>query len=315
MENKALWKQAHSAGAISEDSDGFLTTAKEQGWRIALENKWGSTSQGLLRSIALNRISWKYLLPIESSWEAVDIGAGVGGIACQLGKECGMTAVDCIPANVEFMKIRAEQEGLSLFNAITADALSLPLDSGKYDLVSMVGTLEWIPSEHIGEDPYEVQLNALREIYRILKPNGYLYLAIENRDYLGYYLDIPEPHTQMKYVSLLDREVANQFSLDTRKQPYLEYTYAPDELPPLLKEAGFASVDSYWLHPDYAFTNYFIPLDSLSAVRYFVDELLNPWDFQGARFATYRFYRLMDAGFVRKHIEFLGFIAKKGDKC
>lgn len=310
MTKEAFWKQAQSAGAINDDSDELLDTAREKGWRVALENKWGATSQGLLRSIAPNRISWKYLLPIESSWEAVDIGAGTGGIACQL--ECGMTAIDSVQANVEFLKIRAKQEKLSRFQAIMVDAVSLPLTSDTYDLVSMVGTLEWVAFDHAEVDPRETQLKALSETHRILKSDGYLYLAIENRNYLGYFLDILEPHTNLKYVSLLDREMANMLSKDMRGQPYLEYTYTPDEMVTLLREAGFSDIQSYWLHPDYAFTNYFIPLDKPEAIRYFVDELLNPWDFQGARFPIYRFYRLMNPEFIRKHIEFLGFIAKKG---
>ncbi len=303
---KEDWKQAFPAGAVSEDSGEFLNTARERGWKAALEGKKEYTS---LRSTARNRISWKYLLPIESSWEAVDIGAGTGGIACQL--ECGMTAIDSDQANVEFMKIRAGQEKLPHFQAIEADAVSLPLPSDKYDLVSMVGVLEWVALGHTAE-PREVQLEALREVNRVLKPGGYFYLGIENRDFIGYYLDTVEPHTNLKFVSLLNREKANQVSLDRRELPYREYTYTSDEMVALLIKAGFSDIQPYWLHPNYVLTNYFIPLDE-GAVRYFVDELLNPWELEGSILPIYRFYRLMEPEFIMKHIGHLGFIARKGN--
>lgn len=312
VEHQPVWAKSPASGSISvDDPDVFLSTVEQKGWRTALGNLWGADSTALMRTVAPNRIAWKYLLDIDSSWKALDIGAGTGGVACQLAKECSVVALDKSWCDAAFMHLRAQQDSLSQFEAVVADAVSLPFEPNQFDLATMIGALEWVPFGWPDKPPREMQLQALREVCQVLKPGGNFFLGIENRLYLGYFLGILEPHTYLKYISLMNREQAEMLSQDLRGRPYLELTHSKEEYIELLKEAGFDEIQAFWLHPDYAFTNYFIPLDKPNIVKYFIEEMLNPWEFPGARAPLYRFYRLLDPSVVSNHVEFFGFLARR----
>jgi len=312
VQHRPIWSKSPASGSITvDDLDGFLDAVEQNGWRTVLENLWGPDSAGLLRAVASNRVAWKYLLEMNSSWKALDIGAGTGGVACLLAKECSVVALEKSWCDAAFMHLRAQQDGLSRFEAVVADAVSLPFDPNQFDLTTMIGSLEWVPFNWPDNPPREVQLQALREVYRVSKPGGKFFLGIENRLYLGYFLGILEPHTNLKYISLMERDKAEILSQDLRGRPYLELTHSKDEYIELLKEAGFDEIQTFWLHPDYSTPNYIIPLDRPNIVKFFIEERLNPWDFPGARSPLYRFYRLLDPLVVSNHVEFFGFLARR----
>jgi len=307
-----IWAKSHSSGSITvDDPDRFLDEVRQVGWRVALENLWGASSTALMRTVAVNRVAWKYLLDIDSSWRVLDIGAGTGGIACRLAEECSVVALEQSECDVEFMRLRAKQDNLTRLEATVADATSLPFESGQFDLAVMVGTLEWIPFSWQGKPPREVQLQSLRETCRVLKPRGNFFLGIENGLYLGYFLGAVEPHTHLKYISLMEREQAEALSRDVRGYPYVELTHSKDEYIKLLSEAGFEDIQVFWLYPDYAFINYIIPLDRPNIVKYFVEKHLNPPAFDRAEHPVpYWFYRFFDPLVVSNYVQFYGFLAR-----
>lgn len=309
-----FYKVSPHSGAIGvDDPDRFLDEVEQKGWRTALENLWGAGSAGLLRAVAPNRVAWKYLLEINRSWKALDIGAGTGGLSCRLAKECSVVALDKSWCDAAFIHLRAQQDRLSRLEAIAAEATYLPFESNQFDLTTMIGSLEWIPTSWPQNHPRQTQLQALREIYRILKPSGKLFLGIENRLYLGYFLGIKEPHTNLKYISLMDKEQAEILSQDLRGRPYLEFTYSKDEYIELLNEAGFDNIQAFWLYPDYSTPHYIIPLEKGNIIKYFIEERLNPWDFKGIRSSLFPFYRLLDPLELNNYVEFYGFLALKSN--
>jgi ubiquinone/menaquinone biosynthesis C-methylase UbiE len=292
----------------------FLDEVEQNGWRSALENLLGSDSKGIQRTVSSNRITWQYLLEIDSSWKVLDIGAGSGGVACQLAKVCSVTALDKSWCDAVFMHLRAKQDNLAQFEAVVADAVSLPFESDQFDLATMIGVLEWIPTGWPERQPREVQLQALQEAYRVLKPGGRFFLGIENRYYFGYFLGVPEPHTHLKYISLMDRDQARLFSLRVRGKPYLELTYSKDEMIEFLKEAGFEEIQTFWLYPDYLCINYIIPLDRPNIVKAFVNQHIDPGDMGGALSPLYYFYRFLNPDIVSNHVGCYGFLARRLNK-
>ena len=293
------------------DPHGFLDAVEQKGWRIALEDIQKSRSRNLLReALAPNRISWKYLLEMDSSWKALDIGAGTGGVACQLAKECSVVALDKFWCEAAFMHLRSQQEDLFQFEAVVADAVSLPFEANQFNLITMIGVLEWVPTSWPDKQPRQTQLQALREICRVLKPGGNFFLGIENRYDLGYFIGIPEKHTNIKYLSLMKRDEAEMLSQDFRGRPYLELTHSKDEYIELLKEAGFEEIQAFWLYPDYRMPHYIIPLDKPNIVKSFVEEHLDPRDFRGIESSLYRFYQFLDPLVLSNYVGYFGFLAR-----
>lgn len=306
-----MTKSRECGGFIwAEDPQKFLKIANEEGWQAALQSVQENGGPNKLQeALAPNRLAWLSLVDIKPSMKALDIGAGSGGIACQLSKECNVVAIDGSDVDVEFLKIRAKQENLRNFNVLMANALDLPFDRNHFDLAIMNGVLEWVPTVKPNDNPREVQLKALKEVRRVLKTNGKFLLGIENRYYLGYFLGIPEPHVNLKYISILPRTDANQLSYNMRKLPFLEYTHSRKEYEELIREAGFKHIETYWLYPDYRLPQYIIPLDNQNAVKFFVEELLKPEDHNSdILYAIYQFYRFCDPKVLVDFIGHYGFL-------
>jgi len=93
------------------------------------------------------------------------------------------------------------------------------------------------------DDPEAVQGAVLREAARVLKPQGQLLLAMENRFGLDYFLGVPEDHTQIKYISLLPRWLADLYSRALTGHIYRNRTYSYWGNRRALRRAGFQSVD------------------------------------------------------------------------
>lgn len=296
----------------AQDSEAFLSRVEKEGWRKALQTVQKPDSPNKLQeALAPNRVSWSCLFDMNPSWKVLDIGAGTGGVACQLATECCSVGLDKSWCDAVFMQLRAKQDHLTQFQAVVADAVSIPLDSNQFDLAVMIGSFEWIPTGWPSENPRTVQVRALKEVSRILKPGGHLFLGIENRKYLGYFIGIPEPHTDIQYISLMDDHHADAFSWDVRGKPYLELTHSRDGYLELLKEAGFDQIQVFWLYPNYRLPNYIIPLDHLESVRWFVETHLDPRDYGGKEMLLYPLYRFLDSNVIPEYVRDFGFVASR----
>jgi hypothetical protein len=107
-----------------------------------------------------------------------------------------------------------------------------------------------------------LQLEFLREVRRILRQEGQIYIGIENRLGFYYFLGQPEDHTGVEYAALLPRPLANAWVRYKNGTPYRTYTYSRAGYQKLLREAGFKSISFYAPVPDYRAFNEIVPLDS-----------------------------------------------------
>src|SRR5207302_3160318 len=111
------------------------------------------------------------------------------------------------------LRERAWQRGLgNLYCLQGGDSLRLPFRDNFFDLVCFNGVLEWVACSIPG-DPRWVQRELLREVRRVLKPSGQLYVGIENRFALDYFRGSRDEHVQLPYVTLLPRALANLYCL------------------------------------------------------------------------------------------------------
>ncbi|MDE2150039.1 MAG: methyltransferase domain-containing protein [Gammaproteobacteria bacterium] len=151
----------------------------------------------------------------------LEIGTGSGGIAHYFATHpqlrCVVTAVDVVDQ-------RLIKDG---YDFHLVHDTSLPCADASFDVVLSNHVIE-----HVGERP--AQLAHLRELHRIMAPDGVGYLAVPNRWMLV------EPHYRLAFLSWLPRPLRTPYlRLMQRGQRYDCEPLTVPRLESLLAEAGF----------------------------------------------------------------------------
>jgi ubiquinone/menaquinone biosynthesis C-methylase UbiE len=197
------------------------------------------------------RAGWKYLLGVSKDKRVLDYG-GLGSISVSLARSFReVVCLDLTGERLMFGQKRAEQLGLTNVAFVKGgDTPFLPFPEKYFDVVILNGVLEWIPESH-QRAPKRAQLDALREVHRVLNADGQIYIGIENRFSYKYFLGHKEDHTGLLFGSLLPRRIANVYSLAARGKPYRTYTYSVWGYKRLLRSAGFTSCRFFVPYPSY----------------------------------------------------------------
>lgn len=238
--------------------------------------------------IPFYRADCQFLWPTTKDSRILDAGSMWGGLtipAAQFHRE--VYAVDKTMETLEFLEIRAKQLGINNIYTIAVSLKSLPFPDNFFDHVILNGVLEWVGSEedvileqhwkgkrsekHVySKTPKEMQIDALKEMHRVLKPEGSLYIAIENRYGIQYFLTYPDDHNNVRFVPFLPRFLADKISKIVGKGKYRTYIYSPGQLANLLRKSGFKSNLMYGVFPHYIKIKKAFPL---SMARLFKSEV------------------------------------------
>lgn len=268
--------RAHYWNHLTEDRmDVLLDIARDRGYRYAVEKILGAFADPYLVGYVLDngRADFRALLPLTPDSAVLDLGAGWGAITCGLAANCGsVTALDTNPKSLEFIRLRAVQSGLDNVRVAQIDPLddaALPFPDDTFDVAVLNGVLEYVGAASSGSPPEQVQKRCLQEIRRIVKPGGLLYLGIENRYGLLYFLGTRD-HSTLRFTSLLPRAIANLVMRLRLRRPYRTYTYSESGYRNLLKSAGFDEPSMYLAYPTYREPHFILPSDNEKALTYFV---------------------------------------------
>jgi SAM-dependent methyltransferase len=129
--------------------------------------------------------------PLEGA-RLLDIGAGSGYIASALGELVGPEGrVAAVDVNDQ----RRTNEG---YEFVQVEGTELPFEDASFDVVLSNHVIE-----HVGER--SDQLHHLREVKRVLSPEGLCYLAVPNR------WGLVEPHFRLPFLSWIPRRVADPY--------------------------------------------------------------------------------------------------------
>ena len=90
------------------------------------------------------------------SLSILDVGCGTGAMSARLVKWGDVVSADFSPLALEFSRRRG------LKHLLGADAMRLPLASGRFDIITVMDVLEHLPDDQA----------AMCEFFRVLKPGG-----------------------------------------------------------------------------------------------------------------------------------------------
>ena len=248
----------------------ILERAAATDWRTAVQEFADVEGDTFLQEDVSSelRSGFKFLLDAFETGTVLDYGCGLGAITCGLARNFStVLATDLTVERAQFTRLRAEQE--SLDNVIvfcSGDTPHVPLEDKSVDVIILSGVLEWVPESEQGK-PRSIQVELLKELRRILKESGLLFIGIENRFGSGYLLGKREEHSRLRFVSLLPRRIADVYSHLVRGRAYRTYTYSRAGYRALLQDAGFRSTIFFGLISSYQHMHKAVSLSSRRMIR------------------------------------------------
>lgn len=181
-----------------------------------------------------NILNW---YAFQENSDILEIGCGMGAITellCQKAKSVTSVELSKRRASAAYLRCR----NYSNLEIIVGNLNDIEFEK-KFDYITLIGVLEYQGRYTDSENPFK---DFLSKIKSLLKPNGKLLIAIENKYGLKYWCGAREDHTAIPFDGL------NQYILSKTAQ-----TFSRQELAALVKNAGFENSFFYYPLPDYKF--------------------------------------------------------------
>ncbi|KPX28110.1 Glycosyl transferase, group 2 protein [Pseudomonas ficuserectae] len=179
----------------------------------------------------------------------LEIGAGCGAISRYLGEAgADVLALEGSPRRAAIAASRTR--GLDNVTVLAERFDDLKIDQ-QFDVVTLIGVFEYASMFSNDEDP---ALGMLKRVKKLLKPDGHLFIAIENQLGLKYFAGAPEDHVGVAMYGIEGRYVGRQ-----------PKTFGRKGLDELIALAGFASSSFLSPYPDYKIPNSLITENGFKA--------------------------------------------------
>jgi hypothetical protein len=194
----------------------------------------------------------------------LDVGSGWGALSFLMSNYFDeVWSAEATYERAVFQSIRKEQTKDNKIHIVRSWSHKLPFSNEFFDLAVVNGLFEWIAFGDDAKNPEKLQLEFLKNTYKMLKVGGCLYLGIENRIGYPYFLGAPD-HSDLPFTSLLPRPLASFFvtlaggyqNRTTALKKYSTYTYSALGYRKLLALAGFTDISIY------SCTDYNLPIAS-----------------------------------------------------
>lgn len=231
-------------------------------WRDIVSSQPDSVRERLMHPM---RTLFLSLIEIPDEGKILDLGAGWGGLSVKLAKHWPKAKIIPYDMNLEGLRILkwiSKQEHLNNIKPMCGEILDTPFQNEFFDVILMIGVLEWVPEFNVALSPEETQLKVLQEAHRILKSGGRLLVGVENRFSYRYIKGSPDDHSQLKYTTLMPRALANFYTKIKIKKAYRTYTYSERGYRKLFKKAGFKNIEILGTVKDYVKPYWILTPDS-----------------------------------------------------
>lgn len=165
--------------------------------------------------------------PDGSSKRMLEVGCGSGGISHWFGA-AGAMGWEVEAVDVEDVRLAKEGFGFRI-----VEGTQLPFQSESFDVVISNHVIE-----HVGNA--KAQVDHLREVRRVLRPDGIAYLAVPSR------WMVVEPHYRLPLLSWVPPRIANLYVRLTRKGSH--YDCLPFTVGRIEREFSRAGLSYVQLH-------------------------------------------------------------------
>ncbi len=246
------------------DSSKIIKDAKEIGWEKSLT---------MLKKNKADWIRGTDRFPVAffaaPKKRVLDLGCGWGGLSFWIANEFeSVYGLDIELDGLQFIDIRASQEDIQNIDSVQGSVFSLPFPKNFFDVIILNGVLEWIGTFSDDAPPLVMQERALKEISRVLQPQGSLYIGIENRFGIQYFLGYKEEHTGLRFISLLPRRLAQIYHRMINGKDYRAITHSRSGLKEILIRSGFNHFEYFTVFPSYRNCRYAASLNGHQAFAF-----------------------------------------------
>ena len=197
---------------------------------LAQETRWPILYH--LSPIRQNIINW---YPFKRDANCLEIGGGCGAITSALCENIAeVKTVELSKRRATILYERHKKfDNLEIFVGNLNDIKF----EEKFDYITLNGVLEYAGSFTDTTDPYA---DFLKQIKTYLKPDGKLFIAIENRFGMKYFAGAREDHTSKAFDGITGYQETDSVR-----------TFGKKELTELLSRSGYPAQEWYYPHPDY----------------------------------------------------------------
>lgn len=199
---------------------------------IAKDSRY--TVNNTFSSVRQNILNW---YPFKKGSSVLEIGAGMGAITGMLCDKCeSVTAIEMSEVRSDIIRTRY---GKRTNLKIISQNVNNWNTTERFDYVIFIGVLEYAALFSDSQNPFEEFLASAK---RLLKNDGIILFAIENRFGLRYWCGASEDHLQTPFVGL-----------EGYLEPKTARTFSKVELQKILDNIGLKAQRFYYVLPDYKF--------------------------------------------------------------
>ncbi|MBP7992036.1 MAG: methyltransferase domain-containing protein, partial [Candidatus Magasanikbacteria bacterium] len=259
IEKEGVWlfTEERYWGEVEEsEMVGWLEAIKSKNYPDFKEAFYKGNAEFFNFTYEKTRADWVTCVSVLKDWRVLDIGAGMGNMAFVLSELAGeVYTLDKSWLRARFVHERIKKEGKENIWVAVGDALALPFPDNTFDMVSGNGLFEWLGVTDKFANPTDAQLHFLKEVKRVLKPGGYVYVGIENRVGAPLFFGGID-HSGLQYTSLMPRKMADWYTKRKTGKAYQMYTYTRAGYEKHFKSAGLVDIEFFLPLPGYNLPKY-----------------------------------------------------------
>lgn len=223
----------YSDGAVENDIIHIIAENNPEDYSDAIYGNFSWPVYYYLINLRKNILNW---YPFQENADILEIGCGLGAVTdmlCDRGRSVTAVELSKRRATAALLRCR-ERENLEI---IVGNLNDIKFEK-KFDYITLIGVLEYQGHYTESEHPYTDFLSNIR---RLLKPNGKLLIAIENKYGLKYWCGASEDHTGVPFDGLNQYRIGNKNAC----------TFSKAELTEVIEKSGFGHHYFYYPLPDY----------------------------------------------------------------